>query len=119
MTDATNLSMPIAPTGVEYQHVQDDIRLAVRAATEGSQLTTPRVFITISRSAADVATADRNFFLKAMIGVGITDVIDRGELISGLEEEDWLTVDELLAMQCGVMVVGVPGGYRLCVLPIQ
>ncbi|KAJ1722987.1 hypothetical protein LPJ53_002653 [Coemansia erecta] len=70
-----DMALPLPPTSVEYQHVQDDVRLAVRAATEGAEIETPRVFVTISRSAADVASADRNFFLKAMIGVGITGIV--------------------------------------------
>ncbi|KAJ1823207.1 hypothetical protein LPJ56_000135 [Coemansia sp. RSA 2599] len=71
----SNLGLPAPPNSVEYQHLQDDVRLAVRSATEGTRIQAPRVFVTISRSAADVASADRNFFLKAMIGVGITGIV--------------------------------------------
>ncbi|KAJ2490450.1 hypothetical protein IWW37_003106 [Coemansia sp. RSA 2050] len=66
--------LPPPPPAVAYGPVQDDVRIAVRAARDNNQ-STPRVFVTISRSAADVASTDRNFFLKAMIGVGITGIV--------------------------------------------
>ncbi|KAJ2742814.1 hypothetical protein GGI20_004216 [Coemansia sp. BCRC 34301] len=70
-----SLLLPAPPPSVVYGPVQDDVRMAVRAATGSNTPQSPRVFVTISRSAADVASADRNFFLKAMIGVGITGIV--------------------------------------------
>ncbi|KAJ2009461.1 hypothetical protein GGI04_000433 [Coemansia thaxteri] len=54
---------PAPPPAALVARLQDD--------TPGA----PRAFVSVSRSAADVATADRNFFLKAMIGVGITGIV--------------------------------------------
>ncbi|ORX67472.1 hypothetical protein DL89DRAFT_45159 [Linderina pennispora] len=73
--NASKVDLPQPPNNIKYEYLQDDVKMAVRIATEGSQLTHPRVFITIGRSAADVASADRNFFLKAMVGVGITGIV--------------------------------------------
>ncbi|KAJ2812356.1 hypothetical protein H4S07_001459 [Coemansia furcata] len=70
-----SLLLPPPPPAVAYGPVQDDVRIAVRAARGNEPITVPRAFVTISRSAADVASADRNFFLKAMIGVGITGIV--------------------------------------------
>ncbi|KAJ1727330.1 hypothetical protein LPJ61_004628, partial [Coemansia biformis] len=66
--------LPLPPNSAEYQELQDDTRLAVRVAA-ASTAGSPRVFVSITRSAADVATQDRNFFLKAMVGVGITGIV--------------------------------------------
>ncbi|KAJ1946839.1 hypothetical protein GGF37_000888 [Kickxella alabastrina] len=74
-TSDPGLTLPLPPANVMYQNVQDDVRAAMRAAKETLTQSMPWVFITISRSAANVATADRNFFLKAMIGVGITGIV--------------------------------------------
>ncbi|KAJ1888871.1 hypothetical protein LPJ66_008348, partial [Kickxella alabastrina] len=74
-TSDPGLTLPLPPANVMYQNVQDDVRAAMRAAKETLTQNMPWVFITISRSAANVATADRNFFLKAMIGVGITGIV--------------------------------------------
>ncbi|KAJ2908228.1 hypothetical protein GGI21_003097, partial [Coemansia aciculifera] len=68
-------SLPLPPPSVAYGPMQDDVRMAVHADRIALPLASPRVFVTISRSAADVASADRNFFLKAMIGVGITGIV--------------------------------------------
>ncbi|KAJ2086020.1 hypothetical protein GGI16_006680, partial [Coemansia sp. S142-1] len=67
----TTSGLPAPPPTVAYGPLQDDVRIAVR----GARSNVPGVFVTISRSSADVASADRNFFLKAMIGVGITGII--------------------------------------------
>ncbi|KAJ2658827.1 hypothetical protein IWW48_003814 [Coemansia sp. RSA 1200] len=82
-SDAPNTKLPVPPTSAEYQELQESVRLAIggiigNGGTNGSNSSSsfsPRVFVTISRSAADVATADRNFFLKAMVGVGITGIV--------------------------------------------
>ncbi|KAJ2886950.1 hypothetical protein H4R27_000273 [Coemansia aciculifera] len=67
----TTGSLPPPPPAVAYGPLQEDVRIAVRGARSNIR----SVFVTISRSSADVASADRNFFLKAMIGVGITGII--------------------------------------------
>ncbi|KAJ2361981.1 hypothetical protein H4S01_005009, partial [Coemansia sp. RSA 2610] len=64
-----------APNGASYGPLEESVRLAVDAAVDRQQVREPRVFVAISRSAMDVAAADRNFFLKAMIGVGITGIV--------------------------------------------
>ncbi|KAJ2359326.1 hypothetical protein IWW50_000051 [Coemansia erecta] len=71
----TAAHLPSAPASVELSALKDAVRLAVHAAIADTDVRMPRAFVTISRSAADVATADRNFFLKAMIGVGITGIV--------------------------------------------
>ncbi|KAJ2595699.1 hypothetical protein H4R99_005241, partial [Coemansia sp. RSA 1722] len=38
----SSLGLPAPPNSVEYQHLQDDVRLAVRSATEGTKIQTPR-----------------------------------------------------------------------------
>ncbi|KAJ1987692.1 hypothetical protein GGI25_005641 [Coemansia spiralis] len=74
--DKPDTKLPVPPTGIEFQRLQDDVKLAVSGIIDdGAKVASPRVFVTISRSAADVATADRNFFLKAMVGVGITGIV--------------------------------------------
>ncbi|KAJ1949109.1 hypothetical protein FBU59_001290 [Linderina macrospora] len=73
--NTSKVDLPQPPNNIKYSYLQDDVKMAVRTATEGSRLTHPRVFVTIGRSAADVASADRNFFLKAMVGVGITGIV--------------------------------------------
>ncbi|KAJ1765919.1 hypothetical protein LPJ74_006139 [Coemansia sp. RSA 1843] len=68
--------LPVPPTSVEYQSLQDNVKLAINGIVDdGTKVNSPRAFVTISRSAADVAMADRNFFLKAMVGVGITGIV--------------------------------------------
>ncbi|KAJ2780171.1 hypothetical protein H4R18_003619, partial [Coemansia javaensis] len=69
---ATELPRP--PTSAAYQPLQPAVSRAVRAAGSAAA-TSPRVFVTIARSATDVAAQDRNFFLKAMVGVGITGIV--------------------------------------------
>ncbi|KAJ2448837.1 Cell division control protein 7 [Coemansia sp. RSA 2336] len=61
------------PISVEYQRLQRQVQDAVRRVVGSGDMT--GVFVTISRSQADVAQADRNFFLKAMVGVGITGIV--------------------------------------------
>ncbi|KAJ1747486.1 hypothetical protein LPJ69_006275 [Coemansia sp. RSA 1752] len=75
LSSGTSVQLPRAPTGVEFTELQDSVRRAVHAAIEAAPPTGPRTFVTISRSSVDVASADRNFFLKAMIGVGITGIV--------------------------------------------
>ncbi|KAJ2545143.1 hypothetical protein EV175_005833 [Coemansia sp. RSA 1933] len=75
-SDAPDPRLPVPPTSVEYQSLQESVRLAINGIVDdGTKVNSPRAFVTISRSAADVATADRNFFLKAMVGVGITGIV--------------------------------------------
>ncbi|KAJ1731816.1 hypothetical protein LPJ72_003745 [Coemansia sp. Benny D160-2] len=82
-SDTPNTRLPVPPTSAEYQALQESVRLAIggilgdggTSGSGGASAFSPRVFVTISRSAADVATADRNFFLKAMVGVGITGIV--------------------------------------------
>ncbi|KAJ2649069.1 Cell division control protein 7 [Coemansia sp. RSA 1250] len=70
----TAAGMLIAPPiSVEYQSLQPQVQDAVRRVVGDGDMA--GVFVTISRSQADVAQADRNFFLKAMVGVGITGIV--------------------------------------------
>ncbi|KAJ2399766.1 hypothetical protein GGI23_002452 [Coemansia sp. RSA 2559] len=75
-SDSPDARLPVPPKSVEYQSLQESVRLAINGIVDdGAKVNSPRAFVTISRSAADVATADRNFFLKAMVGVGITGIV--------------------------------------------
>ncbi|KAJ2850842.1 Cell division control protein 7 [Coemansia brasiliensis] len=70
----TAAGMLIAPPiSVEYQSLQPQVQDAVRKVVGNDDM--EGVFVTISRSQADVGQADRNFFLKAMVGVGITGIV--------------------------------------------
>ncbi|KAJ2799057.1 hypothetical protein H4R20_004584, partial [Coemansia guatemalensis] len=65
--------LPEPPTGVEYRRIERRVARSIESGN--AKMDGARVLVAISRSAADVAAADRNFFLKAMVGVGITGIV--------------------------------------------